>query len=59
MYPNSRLIGNNHEESQPVGLEMSEEDQNLPYLCWIPKLHKSSYKDQFIACSSKCSTKDL
>ena len=26
-----------------VGLEMSEEDQNLPYLDWTPKLHKSVY----------------
>ena len=42
-----------------VGLEMSEEDQNLPYLYWTPKLHKSSYKHQFIAGSSKCMTIDL
>ena len=27
-----------------VGLEMSEEYQNLPYLYWTPKLHKSPYK---------------
>ena len=26
-----------------VGLEMSEEDQNLTYLYWTPKLHKSPY----------------
>ena len=26
-----------------VGLEMSEEDQNLPYLYWTLKLHKSVY----------------
>ena len=42
-----------------VGLEMSEEDRNLPYLYWTPKLHKSPYKHQFIAGSSKCTTKDL
>ena len=42
-----------------VGLEMSEEDQNLPYLYWTPKLHKSPYKHRFIAGSSKCMTKDL
>ena len=40
-----------------VGLEISEEDQNLLY--WIPKLHKSPYKHWFIAGSSKCMTKDL
>ena len=32
-----------------VGLEMSEEDQNLPYLYWTPKLHKSPYKHRSIA----------
>ena len=42
-----------------VELEMSEEHQNLPYLYWTPKLHKSPYKHQFIAGSSKCTTKDL
>ena len=42
-----------------VGLEMSEEDQNLPYLHWTTKLHKSPYKHRFIAGSSKYTTKDL
>ena len=42
-----------------VGLEISEEDQNQPYLYWTPKLHKSPYKHRFIAGSSKCTTKDL
>ena len=42
-----------------VGLEISEENQNLPYLYWTPKLHKSPYKHRFIAGSSKCTTKDL
>ena len=42
-----------------VGLEMSEEDQNLPYLYRTPKLHRSPYKHRFIAGSSKCTTKDL
>ena len=45
-----------------VGLEMLEEDQNLLYLYWTPKLHQSQYKHRFIAGSSntfKCTTKDL
>ena len=41
-----------------VGLEIYEEDQNLPYLYWTPKLHKSPYKHRSIAGSS-CTTKDL
>ena len=31
-----------------VGLEISEEDQNLPYLYWTPKLHKSPYKHSWL-----------
>ena len=42
-----------------VELGMSEKDRNLPYLYWIPKLHTSQYKHQFIADSRKCTTKDL
>ena len=38
---------------------MSEEDQNLPYLYWTRKLHKSPYEHRFIAGSIKCTTKDL
>ena len=38
---------------------MSEEDQNLSYLYWTPRLHESPYKLRFIAGSSKCTTKHL
>ena len=44
---------------ESVGLEMSEEDKNLPYLYWTPKLNKVPFKHRFIAGSSKCTTKDL
>ena len=44
---------------ESVGLEMSEEDKNLPYLYWTPKLHKVPFKHCFIAGSSKCTTKDF
>ena len=44
---------------ESVGSEMSEENKNLPYLYWIPKLHKVPFKHCFIAGSSKCTTKDL
>ena len=44
---------------ESVGLEMSEEDKNLPYFYWTPKLHKIPFKDRFISGSSKCTTKDL
>ena len=34
-------------------------EYELPYLSWIPKLHKTPYKQRYIAGSSKCSTKPL
>ena len=37
-----------------VGLEMSEEDKNLLYLYWTPKLQNTPFKHRFIAGSSKC-----
>ena len=33
--------------------------EDLPYLYWIPKLHKTPYKERYIAGSSTCSTKEL
>ena len=36
-----RIMKSHKEFIISVGLEMSEEDQNLPYLYWTPKLHKS------------------
>ena len=53
------IIKSHNQFITSVGLEMSEEDQNLPYLYWTPKLHKSPYKHRFIGGSSKCTTKDL
>ena len=44
---------------ESVGLEMSEEDKNLPYLYWTLNLHKVPFKHRFIAGCSKCTTKDL
>ena len=35
------------------------DEYELPYLYWIPKLHKNPYKQRYIVGSSKCSTKPL
>ena len=44
---------------ESVGLEMSEEDKNRPYLYWISKLHKVLFKHHFIVGSCKSTTQDL
>ena len=41
------------------GIQTNNEELDLPYIYWIPKMHKNPYKHKFIACSSKCSTKPL
>ena len=39
---------------------LKNQDQfDLPYLYWIPKLHKNPCKQRYITGSSKCSTKPL
>ena len=45
--------------TKSIGIELSDDDKRLPYLYWIPKLHKSLVKHRFIAGFSKCTTKQL
>ena len=42
-----------------VSIPSGKESEDLPYLYWIPKLHKTSYKEMCIAGSSTSSTKEL
>ena len=42
-----------------LNIPSGKESEDLPYLYWIPKLHKTPYKERYIAGSSTCSTKDL
>ena len=40
-------------------IQTNNEELDLPYIYWIPKMRKDPYKHTFIAGSSKCSTKTL
>jgi hypothetical protein len=42
-----------------LNIPSGKESEDLPYLYWIPKLHKTPYKERYIAGSSTCSTKGL
>jgi hypothetical protein len=42
-----------------LNIPSGKESEDLPYLYWIPKLHKTPYKERYIAESSTCSTKEL
>ena len=42
-----------------LNIPSGKESEDLPYLYWIPKLHKTPYKERYIAGSATCSTKEL
>ena len=45
---NEAVFRRHSESIVPVGLSVSEEDNDLPYLYWTPKLHKTPFKNRFI-----------
>jgi hypothetical protein len=42
-----------------LSIPSGKESENLPYLYWIPKLHKPPCKERYISGSSTCWTKEL
>ena len=42
-----------------LNIPSGKESEDLPYLYWIPKPHKTPYNERYIAGSSTCSTKEL
>ena len=55
----SEVLDNHKSVLTSFGIETSDDELDLPYIYWIPKMHKDPYKHRFIAGSSKCSTKPL
>ena len=55
----SEVLDNHKSVLTSFGIETSDDELDLPYIFWIPKMHKNPYKHRFIAGSSKCSTKPL
>ena len=54
-----KILKSHSDFVKSMGLKLSEAGQDLPYLYWTPKLHKTPFKHRFIAGSSKCKTKEL
>jgi hypothetical protein len=42
-----------------LNIPSGKESDDLPYLYWISKLHKTPCKERYIAGSSTCSTKEF
>ena len=56
----SEVLDNHKSVLTSFGIETSDDELDLPYIYWIPKMQKKNpYKHRFIAGSSKCSTKPL
>ena len=55
----SEVLDNHKSVLTSFGIQTTDEELDLPYIYWIPKMHKNPYKHRFIAGSSKCSTKPL
>ena len=55
----SEVLDNHKWVLTSFGIQTTDEELDLAYIYWIPKMHKNPYKHRFIAGSSKCSTKPL
>ena len=58
-FTSSEVLDNHKSVFTSFGIQTTDEELELPYIYWIPKMHKNPYKHRFIAGSSKCSTKPL
>ena len=58
-YLPSEVLDNHKSVLTSFGIHANSEELDLPYIYWIPKMHKNPYKHRFITGSSKCLTKPL
>jgi hypothetical protein len=53
------VIDNHKSVLASFGIKSTCDHLSLPYIYWIPKMHKIPYKQRYIAGSSNCTTKTL
>jgi hypothetical protein len=58
-YDKDEILANQRSFMTSLSIPSGKESEDLPYLYWIPKVHKTPYKEMYIAGSSTCSTKEL
>ena len=54
-FSKQEILSNHKSVLSSHGISSSDEDNDIPLLYWIPKLHKKPCKQHFIAGSSTCS----
>jgi hypothetical protein len=58
-FDKDEILANHRKFMTSLNIPSGKESEDLPYLYWIPKLHKTPYKERYIEGSSTCSTKEL
>ena len=58
-FDKDEILANHRSFMTSLNIPSGKESEDLPYLYWIPKPHKTPYKERYIAGSSTCSTKEL
>jgi hypothetical protein len=58
-FDKDEILPNHRSFMTSLNIPSGKESGDLPYLYWIPKLHKTPYKQSYIAGSSTRSTKEL
>ena len=53
------IVEENVKESEVFGFNISEKEECLPSMYWIPKMHKTPISHRFIITSKLCSTKQM
>ena len=56
-FDKDEILTNHRSFMTSLNIPSGKESEDLPYLYWIPKLHKTPCKERYIAGSSTCSTK--
>jgi hypothetical protein len=58
-FDRDEVLANHRSFMTSLNIPSGKESEDLPYLYWIPQLHKTPYKERYIVGSSTCSTKEL
>ena len=58
-FDKDEILANHRSFMTSLHIPYGKESEDLPYLYWMPKLHKTPYKERYIAGSSTCSTERI
>ena len=54
-----KIVEEHRKKCKEWKIDLDDMQQCLPYMYWVPKMHKNPSKQRFIAASARCSTKQL